>query len=90
MVHTSSQVHTMIREYTNREVARILAEDVDAQVKLEPVLILDGKDTHLEFKVGITRFYAVRDLGAFKEAVENSAHVAYGRAKAMQSHTLRI
>ena len=26
-VHTSSQVHTMIREYTNREVAQILAED---------------------------------------------------------------
>ncbi len=33
----------MIREYTNREVALILAEEVDAQVRLEPVLILDGK-----------------------------------------------
>ena len=26
-VHTSNQAHTMIREYTNREVAQILAED---------------------------------------------------------------
>ncbi len=78
-VHTSNQAHTMIREYTNREVAQILAEEVDAQVRLEPVLILDGKDTRLEFEVGITRFYAVRDLRAFKEAVENGAHVAYGK-----------
>jgi len=69
-VHTSSQVHTMIREYTNREVALILAEEVDAQVRLEPVLILDGKDTRLEFEVGITRFYAVRDLRAFKRPLK--------------------
>ena len=85
-VHTSSQVHTMIREYTNREVALILAEEVDAQVRLEPVLILDGKDTRLEFEVGITRFYAVRDLRAFKEAVENGAHVAYGKDLSFHHH----
>ena len=76
----------MIREYTNREVALILAEEVDAQVRLEPVLILDGKDTRLEFEVGITRFYAVRDLRAFKEAVENGAHVAYGKDLSFHHH----
>ena len=85
-IHTSSQVHTMIREYTNREVALILAEEADAQVRLEPVLILDGKDTRLEFKVGITRFYAVRDLRAFKEAVENGTHVAYGKDLSFHHH----
>ena len=85
-IHTSSKVHTMIREYTNREVALILAEEADAQVRLEPVLILDGKDTRLEFKVGITRFYAVRDLRAFKEAVENGAHVAYGKDLSFHHH----
>ena len=78
-VHTSTQVHTMIREYTNREVARIMAEEVDAQVRLEPVLLLDGREVRLEFKAGITRFYAIRDLSAFKNAVENGTYVEYGR-----------
>ena len=33
LVHSSSQVHTMIREYTNQEVARILEEEEGSQVK---------------------------------------------------------
>lgn len=78
-VHTSGQAHTMIREYTNREVARILAEEETGQVRLEPVLILNGRDIRLEFKAGITRFYALRDLDAFREAVETGAFVEYGK-----------
>ena len=31
LVHSSSQVHTMIREYTNQEVARILEEEEGSQ-----------------------------------------------------------
>lgn len=31
LVHSSSQVHTMIREYTNQEVARILEEEEEAR-----------------------------------------------------------
>lgn len=78
-VHTSSHVHTMIREYTNREVARILAEDEGGQVKLEPVLIIGGGDIRLEVRAGITRFYVLRDLNAFREAVEHGTYVEYGK-----------
>lgn len=42
LVHSSSQVHTMIREYTNQEVARILEEEEGSQVKLVPAVILNG------------------------------------------------
>ena len=78
-VHTSNQAHTMIREYTNREVARILTEEEAGRVRLEPVLILNGRDVRLEFKAGITRFYGLRDLNAFREAVENGTFVEYGK-----------
>ena len=44
LVHSSSQVHTMIREYTNQEVARILEEEEGSQVKLVPAVILNGRD----------------------------------------------
>lgn len=78
-VHTSSQAHTMIREYTNREVARILAGEETGQVRLAPVLILTGKETRLEFKAGVTRLYALRDLNSFRDAVENGRFVEYGK-----------
>ena len=78
-VHTSNQAHTMIREYTNREVAQILAEDEAGRVSLEPVLIISGREMRLEFKAGISRFYVLKDLGAFREAVESGTYVEYGR-----------
>lgn len=52
LVHSSSQVHTTIHEYTNQEVARILEEEEGSQVKLVPTVLLNGRDVHLEFKVG--------------------------------------
>ena len=58
LVHSSSQVHTMIREYTNQEVARILEEEEGNQVKLVPTVLLNGRDVHLEFKVGREKMYA--------------------------------
>lgn len=69
----------MIREYTNQEVARILEEEEGSQVRLVPAVILNGRDVHLEFKVGREKLYAVRDLGAFSDAVTMGAYVEYGK-----------
>lgn len=78
-VYTSGLVHSMIREYTNREVGKILAEDGKGKVSLLPVLIIEGKKLSLELKAGAGRFYAIRDLSRFKEAVEAGSFVEYGR-----------
>lgn len=78
-VHTSSQVHAMIREYTNRAVADILEEEEGSGVRIEPVLFLDGQDVQAEFKIGKGRMYALRDLLAFCLAVEGGAFAAYGK-----------
>ncbi len=78
-VHTSNQVHSMIREYTNREVARILAEDEMGKVRLLPVLVIEGRELRLEFKAGTIRYYAIRDLNSFKESVEAGSFVEYGK-----------
>lgn len=82
VIHTSTQVHTMIREYTNREVAGILASGEQGNVHIAPVLLLDGNEVHLEFKLGVNRLYALRDLPAFCEAVETGAYVEYGKGLA--------
>lgn len=78
-VSTSQEVRTMIREYTNREVAQIIQEQEVRQVRLVPRLVLwDGK-TLLEFKVGRERLYVLKDLVAFTEAVKTGTLVTYGK-----------
>ncbi|MFQ9703644.1 MAG: hypothetical protein ACLR0U_18610 [Enterocloster clostridioformis] len=69
----------MIREYTSQPGGGPDSGGERTRVRLEPVLILDGKDTSLEFKVGITRFYACADLRGPLRRLLRMGHVAYGR-----------
>ena len=51
----------MIREYTNREVAQIIREQEEGQIRLIPRLILKNNEVSVEFKLGRSRFYVLRD-----------------------------
>ncbi len=79
MVSTSQEVRTMIREYTNRAVAKILQEGEERQVRLVPVLLLKDGETRLEFKIGRERMYVLKDLAGFVQAIESGASVSYGK-----------
>ena len=79
LVHSSSQVHTMIREYTNREVAQIMIEGEEKQVQLAVRIIADRSDVKLEFRLGRERFYVLKDLVAFTRAIESGSFVEYGK-----------
>lgn len=78
-VSTSSQVRTMIREYTNREVARIVQEEEVRQVEFVPRLLLDRQAVKVEFKLGRERHYVVKDLIAFAQAMSQGTFLTYGK-----------
>jgi len=78
-VSTSSQVRTMIREYTNREVAAIVRQQKEEPVEFCPRLLLGRQDTIVEFRVGRGRQYVIKDLVAFAKAMEQGAYVEYGK-----------
>lgn len=78
-VSTSQEVRAMIQEYTNREVAKIIRESEEAPVHLVPRLLIGRQDISLEFKIGRDRFYLLKDLGAFAQAVQQGTYVEYGR-----------
>lgn len=78
-VITSQQARTMIREYTNREVAAIISEEEEKQVQFLPRLMISRKEVKLEFKLGRDRMYLVKDLTAFAKAVEAGSYVEYGK-----------
>ena len=78
-VATSQQARAMIREYTNREVSRIMGEGEEEQVKLDLSLLVSRREVKLEFKLGRDRLYMVKDLASFANAVENGTYVEYGK-----------
>jgi hypothetical protein len=78
-VSTSQEVRAMIREYTNREVSKIIEENEDCRVRLIPRLLLRGKETRLEFKIGNDRMYLLKDLTGFVRAMETGALIRYGK-----------
>lgn len=69
----------MIREYTNREVAKIIEDAETTEIRLVPRLILKNGSASLEFKLGRDRFYIIKDLIAFAQAVHTGASVSYGK-----------
>ncbi|GLB26131.1 helicase [Lacrimispora xylanolytica] len=79
IVTTSQQARAMIREYTNREVARIMSEGEEEQVKLFVAMMAGRREIKLEFKLGKDRLYVLKDLSAFVRAVANGTYVEYGK-----------
>lgn len=81
-VSTSSQVRAMIREYTNREVARIMQETQEETVRFLPGLMISRHGIQAQFSLGRERLYVVKDLTAFARAMEQGAYVEYGKSLA--------
>ena len=81
LVFTSQEVRTMIREYTNREVARIQLEGQEGAVRFLARLSISGggKEIRAEFKVGREKQYVIRDLTAFAQAMNHGTYVEYGK-----------
>lgn len=78
-VYTSQEIRTMIREYTNREVADIIQQQEESRIRLVPRLLLKQDGVSVEFRVGTERLCLLKDLTAFVQAVESGASVSYGK-----------
>lgn len=77
---TSQEVRTMIREYTNRQVARMAVEDKLGEICLIPRIVADRRSVRVEFfiKKGNNR-KPLADLGAFARNMGAGALASYGR-----------
>lgn len=88
-VVTSQGVRFMIREYTNREVSKIISEGEEEKVNLIPSLLASRREVKLVCKVGRDRMYLVKDLAAFVQAVEYEKTVEYGKGLSFR-HSMDI
>lgn len=83
-VSTSPEIRMMIREYTNREVARILGEEEREPVYLHPYLQIRLGEVLLEARIGREKRYIVKNLLEFAQAVHSGKRVEYGKGMAFE------
>ena len=74
----------MIREYTNREVARILGEEEREPVYLHPYLQIRRGEVLLEARIGREKRYIVKNLLEFAQTVHSGKRVEYGKGMAFE------
>ena len=78
-VSTSQKIRFMVREYTNRQVSRIMGAGEEGTVRLVPRLFLSRDQIKIRFFIGKTKLYQVKDLVTFSQAVEFERVVEYGK-----------
>ncbi|MBE5972152.1 MAG: ATP-dependent helicase [Lachnoclostridium sp.] len=78
-VSTSQKIRFMVREYTNREVSRIMGAGEEGKVRLVPRLLLSRDQIKVRFYIGKEKLYQVKDLVTFSQAVEFERLVEYGK-----------
>ena len=83
-VSTSPEIRMMIREYTNREVSRILGEEEREPVYLHPYLQIRRGEVLLEARIGREKRYIVKNLLEFAQAVHSGKRVEYGKGMAFE------
>lgn len=85
-VSASSFVRTMIQEYTNQEIARIMEEEETGEVRLLPRLLFGRESVFLECRLVGKRTYLIKNLAEFAEAVRTGRRLEYGKGMAFE-HT---
>ena len=81
-VSTSQKVRFMVREYTNREVSRIMDAAGEGHYRLIPIVSISRDQVKVRFTIGREKQYPVKDLTAFAKAMENMSLVQYGKGLA--------
>ena len=79
---TSSSARLMIREYTNRQVAQIVAEEEKGEVEFIPRLLFSRREILMEAGLKKRREYQLKDLASFALAMREGRYVEYGRGLA--------
>ena len=69
----------MLRSYALRESARYFQGKSAEKVELSPVLYLEPEGASVEFRIGITTKYILKDIPEFVQQFHRHARVSYGK-----------
>ena len=78
-VRTAPPVREMISSYTKQTIKDTLSFDEDEKVAIEPRLILSQGMAEIDFKLGTSRKYIIKNMHEFAQAVQKCEQVEYGK-----------
>ncbi|MDR2043194.1 MAG: DEAD/DEAH box helicase [Clostridium sp.] len=78
-IPTTPAMKLLLSKQLLRRTAPILQRDVYGKVRLEPYLTCDSQKICLEFKIGITHMYVLKDVFEFGRNMEGQADFRYGQ-----------
>ena len=71
----------MVREYTNREVGRIMGDGEEGRMKLIPLVSFSRDQIRVRFQICREKSFPVKDLVTFSQAVEFERFLEYGKGR---------
>ena len=77
---TTPAFRQMLEQRQKKSASAIMEKEQPGSVRLQPILICetDGH-AYVEFKIGISQMYVLKDIFAFMNAVKSGEHISYGQ-----------
>jgi SNF2 family DNA or RNA helicase len=77
--HTTDALSRLLRQQAVAKSLSAIQENTYGKVRLEPEFIYDRSGFSVEFKIGVSRMYVLKDIFAFNDAMEGQQDFAYGK-----------
>ncbi len=77
--HTSEAIKELLNRKVLNTALPLLDGEVSGKVRMIPNLIIYGNNISLEFKMGITQMYVLKDIFEFCENMEEGKKFSYGK-----------
>lgn len=79
LMRTTPEVKSLLERRLSMKTAPILEKEVYGKVKLDPILECQRGSIRLEFKIGASRMYVLKDILEFARHMENKEEYSYGQ-----------
>ncbi len=76
---TSPELRALFQKEALQKSLPVMQNDTYGKVRLEPIFWLDNYGFHVEFKIGVTKMYVLKDVKELEERIRNGEDYAYGK-----------
>lgn len=83
---TTEGFRELMEHYIAQNTLPILQDNLQGTVRLEPILKVGHGTISVEFKIGTSHMYVLKDIIQFVEAMRNAALVSYGKKLEFYHH----
>lgn len=84
---TTPAIKQLLSRHVMKRTMPIIQDCIYGKVRIEPLLQCDKNGINIEFKIGVTHMYVLKDIFSFCDALDNNENYSYGQ-KLQFVHTL--